>query len=103
MLFKLYLLGQLIALPFMVGAIGSAFGGSDPSSSSNRPQAESVIDISALDAIASQHVAADTNLCDAVQGGESLAILDNYQQLNLAIADLDGGTSAANCFDHRSP
>ena len=103
MLFKLYLLVQLIALPFMVGAIGGALGGSDPSSSSNQAQAESVIDISALDALASQNVAASTDLCDAVQGGESLAILDNYQQLNLVIADLDGDPIVSNCFDTYSP
>lgn len=104
MLFKLYLLGQLIALPFMVGAIGGALGGgTEPSSASDSSRTESVIDISALDAIASQQTQSDQDLCDTLHSGESLGILDNYQQLTLVTDAVDGEDYAIDCYDQRSP
>lgn len=87
MLFKLYLLGQLIALPFMVGALGGALGGgTEPSSSpqiQSAPHTQSIASADDLTALTNDQI------CDALTRGEDLSILDNYQQLRLVIADYD--------------
>lgn len=109
-LFKLYLLGQLIALPFMVGAIGGVLGGSSDSSSSSSAgtqivsTSDNALGLSGSSSGLSQHTASSlgnlssSELCDALQSGIDNPLLDNYQQLQLAIADLDGDTSAEDCF-----
>ena len=71
MLFKLYLLGQLIALPFMVGAVGSMFGGSEPGSPVVREVYASPTD----------SILASDILCDYGDGSDIAAMRDELETL----------------------
>ena len=78
-LFKLYLLGQLIALPFLVGAIGHAFGGDTSSSSDVPPEERTISGLTSSSLL---------DLCARLEGGAMNSIQDETQQVRAIAADL---------------
>ena len=93
-LFKIYLLGQLIALPFMVGALGSAFSSSDTPSTTSRSGIESPSTSAAnLQGLSGQE------LCDALNGSVRNAVQDDIQQLRYITSELYDEGLAEDCFD----
>lgn len=76
-LFKLYLLGQLIALPFMLGAIGQVFS-SDEVNPSEVPAGITLEQY--------QH----DLLCESVDGTVHNSVQDEIQQLRFISDDLYG-------------
>ena len=74
LLFKLYLLGQLIAAPFMVSAISQAFDSPDNVSPPDAPSSVSIAQY--------QH----DLLCESAEGPALNPVLDTVQQTRL-IAD----------------
>lgn len=94
LLFKLYLLGQLIAMPFMVGAIGDVFSsGSESSPTAPAPQTE---------AAAAARTLSAQELCDALNGAALNPVQDDIQQLRFITADLYGEEVVDDCFTQRS-
>ena len=90
LLFKLYLLGQLIALPFMVGAIGSAFsGGTETAPNTHIAQTESAASIQRL---------SQQDLCDALNGPAINPVQDDLQQLKFITENLYGEEQSTDCF-----
>ncbi len=79
LLLKLYLLGQLIALPFMIGALGNTFGGSNESTLDGVPEIQSVSGLTAT----SSH-----NLCDSLSNPAINAVQDDIQQLKYITSNL---------------
>lgn len=94
LLFKLYLLGQLIALPFMVGAIGGIV--SSGSESAPNVAAPSTVAEANLRALSNQE------LCDTLQGPAVNAVQDDIQQLRFITADLYGEDAVEECFDQQT-
>ena len=81
LLLKLYLLGQLIALPFMVGALGNAF-----SDSSGSPTPQIAPQVHSVPGLAS---ATDSStLCDSLNGPVANAVQDDIQQLRYITSNL---------------
>lgn len=92
LLFKLYLLGQLIAMPFMVGAIGDMIGPSDsPSLNPN------------LQVHANSPTVIDRTLCDALSGPAKNNIQDDIQQLKFITAELYGEDVIEDCITNATP
>lgn len=92
LLFKLYLLGQLIALPFMVGAIGDVLNTGNDSSAIQQPQPSQLVE-----SAASVSTLSRSELCDALHGEALNPVQDNLQQLSLVIdQQFEGGTH--DCF-----
>lgn len=90
LLFKLYLLGQLIAMPFMVGAIGDMVSsGSESAPNAPAPQTEAEFAARTLTA---------HELCDALNGAAINSIQDDIQQLRFITADLYGDEVVEDCF-----
>ncbi len=92
MLFKLYLLGQLIALPFMVGAIGNALGGgSDTSYVPPRTEIAPGNSISAAD------LSVTHDLCASLESDAINPVHDGLQQLRLVTSELYGEEALDDC------
>ena len=89
MLFKVYLLGQLIALPFVVGALGDVMGGSDSSSTSTDQNIETVSGLTTISA---------ADLCDKLHGPADNAVQDDIQQLRFITAELYDEDLTDDCF-----
>jgi len=100
-LFKLYLLGQLIALPFLVGAIGSALGGGDSESAPYTPPRTELASGSAPAAISS--LSSGHDLCDALEGGALNPVQDDLQQLRYITSELYGEQAAYECDFELAP
>lgn len=92
LLFKLYLLGQLIALPFAIGAIGNFMGGSDS------PSIEPLTHAQAFDAQA-ERTQTSVDLCDALHGPALNPVQDDIQQLKFITAELYGEEVVDDCFE----
>ncbi len=91
LLFKLYLLGQLIALPFMVGAIGNVLNsGADTAPSTSAPATVTEANVRTL---------TNQELCDALHGPPQIAAQDNIQQLRFITSELYGEEVVEDCFD----
>ena len=84
--FKIYMLLQLIMLPFAIAGMGKAFdsAGGGPENS-NTPSISATAD-------------ARSFLCDAVQGEVKNSIQDDIQQLRYITAELYGEDIAEECF-----
>ena len=91
LLFKLYLLGQLIALPFMVGAIGNVLNSDDGS-------APTISAPSASIAEANVRTLSNEELCDALHGPVTNSIQDDIQQLRFITSELYGEELVEDCF-----
>ena len=92
LLFKLYLLGQLIALPFMVGAIGGALGGgSETSYVPPRTEIASSSSISAAD------LSATHDLCSTLDTEVINPVHDGLQQLRHITTELYGDDGLGDC------
>ncbi|MDA1296984.1 MAG: hypothetical protein O3B04_03145 [Chloroflexi bacterium] len=91
MLFKLYLLGQLISLPFAVGALGNFMG------SSNSPSSvpETPVEIFEAQAILAAN---SRDLCDALHRPVHNSVQDDIQQLKFITAELYGEEVVEDCF-----
>ena len=98
MLFKLYLLGQLIALPFMVGALGDALGGGDSGSSYVPPRTE----IASGSSLSASTLSAQEDLCEALHGEAKNAVQDDIQQLRYITSELYGEDTVDTCWDQQS-
>lgn len=92
LLFKLYLLGQLIAMPFMVGAIGDMIGPSESPSLNPNIQAQ-----------ANSQAVIDRTLCDALSGPAKNNIQDDIQQLKFITAELYGEDVIEDCITSSTP
>ena len=96
MLFKLYLLGQLIAMPFMIGAIGDLLGSSDSPSVNPNVQAQAQGEPSA-------DILTNGDLCEAVKGTAVNSVQDSIQQLRFITAELYGEDELNDCFNKSEP
>lgn len=91
MLFKAFLLSQLIALPFAVGALNHMLKSSSP---------PPVID----DPIVAAEATAVTrdDLCDSLQGSSNSTVQDDIEQLKFLTGELYGDEKAGDCFPGNS-
>ena len=99
MMFKFYLLSQLIALPFMIGAIGNAFGSSDTSAVTT----EALVQAAPGDPIIVAATATAQELCESLKGPALNPVQDDIQQLKFITDDLFGPESDYDCFGINSP
>ena len=92
LLFKLYLLGQLISVPFMIGPLSHIMD------SSGAPPAPPInVILSDID-IAATVVANHDILCETLNGPATNAVTDDMQQLNFITAELYDEASSDDCF-----
>jgi hypothetical protein len=92
LLFKLYLLGQLISVPFMIGPLSNVF---DNSGAPPPPPAHVVLtDIE----IAATAVANHEELCATLNGPAANAVADDMQQLNFITSELYDEATTVDCF-----
>ena len=82
---KVYMLIQLLALPFMLAGLGKAFD------SSAGPGDSALTGVSAT-------ATAQAVLCEAIKGEVQNAVQDNIQQLRYITAELYGEDIAEECF-----
>ncbi len=91
LLLKLYLLGQLIAMPFMVGAVGDILS-SGSESAPNAPVLNTA-------AAAAERTLNAHELCETLNGRATNSVQDDIQQLRFITADLYGGELVDDCFN----
>lgn len=90
LLFKLYLLGQLIAMPFMVGAVGDVLSsGSESAPTAPAPNTQAEVE---------QKILSAHELCDSLHGTALNSVQDDIQQLRFITADLYGEEVVDDCF-----
>jgi hypothetical protein len=83
---KIYMLIQLLTLPFMLAGLGKAFDSADGATS-----------VSGLTGV-SATAAAQAALCDAILGEVQNAVQDDIQQLRYITAHYYGDDIAQDCF-----
>ena len=93
LLFKLYLLGQLISLPLMIGPLTNIMGNSG--APPPPPPHFVLTDIE----IAATTVASHNELCALLNGPAANAVSDDMQQLNFITAELYDEATTPDCFD----
>jgi hypothetical protein len=91
MLFKIYLLSQLLALPFVIGALGNFMGDAHTTATDPGALARS----SDSPRLNSQSY---SELCDALHGAALNSVQDDIQQLKFITADLYGEWWVEDCF-----
>jgi hypothetical protein len=86
---KIYMLLQLLSLPFVIASFGRAFDSADGTTS-----VSGLTGVSAVSATA----AAQDALCDAILGEVTNAVQDDIQQLRYITAHYYGDDIAEDCF-----
>jgi hypothetical protein len=82
---KIYMLIQLLSLPFVIASFGKAFDSGDS------PSVSGLTGVSAT-------AAAQAALCDAILGEVQNAVQDDIQQLSYITAHYYGEDIAEDCF-----